>query len=350
MPSAISQPNGQHEALNPIHPDMLDRLDPTFVALYNEHVANTPNKPIDLPVLRANYSRLYSYGKGPAPDVARIYDSKVPVGDGVTVDVRVYEPSSTGPWPVHIDYHGGGWGLGDLDTEAHICQHICHKANVAVIDVAYRLVPENPFPTGIEDSFAVLKYVFQKGAEKFNIRPDSISIGGVSAGANIALVCAHWARDAQIPLRLVAAGTPTIDDLAKYSSASESPFKSMQENEFAPTLNWARLAWFDKLKWSSLSSDPAIEKKQREKIGWTKNLLDAPNFKDLARTVIYTAGADPLRDEGEAYAMKLVENGVEVAMKRFPGVPHPFYHMNNSLWQASQFIDMTCKEIRVAHE
>lgn len=329
---------------------MLDRLDPTFVALYNEHVANTPNKPIDLPVLRANYSRLYSYGKGPAPDVARIYDSKVPVGDGVTVDVRVYEPSSTGPWPVHIDYHGGGWGLGDLDTEAHICQHICHKANVAVIDVAYRLVPENPFPTGIEDSFAVLKYVFQKGAEKFNIRPDSISIGGVSAGANIALVCAHWARDAQIPLRLVAAGTPTIDDLAKYSSASESPFKSMQENEFAPTLNWARLAWFDKLKWSSLSSDPAIEKKQREKIGWTKNLLDAPNFKDLARTVIYTAGADPLRDEGEAYAMKLVENGVEVAMKRFPGVPHPFYHMNNSLWQASQFIDMTCKEIRVAHE
>ena len=350
MPSAIAQPNGHHEALNPIHPDMLDRLDLTFVGLYNEHVANTPNKPIDLAFLRSKYSVLYSYGTGPAPDVARIYDSKIPVGAGVELDVRVYEPSSNGPWGVHIDFHGGGWGLGDLDTEAHICKHICHKANVAVIDVAYRLVPENPFPTGIEDSFAAVQYIFKNGAEKFNIKPDSISLGGVSAGANIALTCAHWARDANIPLKLIAAGTPTIDDLSKYSCASESPFKSMQENEFAPTLNWARLAWFDKLKWSSLSSDPAVEMKQRERIGWVKNLLDAPNFRDLAKTVIYTAGADPLRDEGEAYAMKLVENGVEVVLKRFPGVPHPFMHMDGALWQASQFIDMTCREIRVAHE
>ncbi|RMZ82865.1 hypothetical protein DV737_g1893, partial [Chaetothyriales sp. CBS 132003] len=350
MSPAVAQYTGHHEALNPIHPDMLDRLDPTFVQLYNEHVANTPNQPIDLAFLRSKYSVLYSYGTGPAPDVARIYDSKIPAGEAVELDVRVYEPSSSGPWPVHIDFHGGGWGLGDLDTEAHICRHICHKANVAVIDVAYRLVPENPFPTGIEDSFAAVNYIFKHGAEKFNIKPQSISLGGVSAGANIALVCSHWARDAGIPLRLIVAGTPTIDDLAKYSSASESPFKSMQENEFAPTLNWARLAWFDKLKWSSLSSDPAVEKQQRERIGWIKNLLDASNFKDLPKTVIYTAGADPLRDEGEAYAMKLVENGVEVVLKRFPGVPHPFMHMDGALWQASQFIDMICKEIRVAHE
>jgi len=348
MPSTTSQPNGHHEALNPIHPDMLDRLDPTFVELYNAHVANTPNKPIDLAFLRSKYSVLYSYGTGPAPAVGRIYDSKIPTPEGAELDIRVYEPSSPGPWPIHLDFHGGGWGLGDLDTEAHICKHICVKANVAVIDVAYRLVPEEPFPTGLEDSFAALKYVFENPA-KFNVT-QSISLGGVSAGANIALVCAHWARDADLPLKLIAAGTPTIDDLAQYSSASESPFKSMQENEFAPTLNWARLAWFDRLKWSSLSSDPAVEAKQRERIGWTKNLLDAPNFKGLAKTVLYTAGADPLRDEGEAYAMKLVENGVEVVMKRFPGVPHPFMHMDAALWQASQFIDMTCKEIRVAHE
>jgi len=345
-----SNGQGHHEALNPIHPDMLDRLDPTFVQLYNKHVANTPNRPIDLAFLRSKYSVLYSYGTGPAPDVGRIYDAKLPADDGTELDIRVYEPSSNGPWPVHIDFHGGGWGLGDLDTEAHICKHICHKANVVVIDVAYRLVPENAFPAGIKDSFAAIKYIHSNGARKFNIKPDSISLGGVSAGANIALACAHWSRDAGIPLRLIAAGTPTIDDLAQYSSAAESPFKSMQENEFAPTLNWARLAWFDKLKWSSLSEDPAIAKQQREQIGWVKNLLDAPNFRDLAKTVIYTAGADPLRDEGEAYAMKLVESGVEVVMKRFPGVPHPFMHMDGALWQASQFIDMTCKEIRVAHE
>ncbi|OBT71042.1 hypothetical protein VF21_10621 [Pseudogymnoascus sp. 05NY08] len=347
-----SQSNGQghHEALNPIHPDMLERLDPTFVKLYNDNVANTPNAPIDLAFLRTKYSVLYSYGTGPAPDVGRIYDSKIPLDDGAELDIRIYEPSSSGPWPVHIDFHGGGWGLGDLDTESHICKHICHKANVAVIDVAYRLVPENPFPTGIEDAFAAIQYIHKHGASQYNIKPGSISLGGVSAGANIALICAHWMRDARIPLKLVAAGTPTIDDLSQYSSATDSPFKSMQENEFAPTLNWARLAWFDTLKWSSLSTDPATEKKQRQRIGWVANLLDAPNFKDLTKTVIYTAGADPLRDEGEAYAMKLVENGVEVVIKRFPGVPHPFMHMDGSLWQASQFIDMTCKEIRIAHE
>lgn len=346
MPSATT--NGQHEALNPIHPSMLDKLDPAFVDMYNESVANTPNKPIDLNFLRSKYSVLYSYGTGEAPDVGRIYDATIALEGGYDLPIRVYEPESSGPWPVHIDFHGGGWGLGDLDTEAPICKHICAKAGVAVIDVAYRLVPENVFPTGIEDSFAALKYIYKNG-QKFNVT-QSISLGGVSAGANIALVLAHWARDAGIPIRAVTANTPTIDDLAQYASAPESPFKSVQENEFAPTLNWARLVWFDKLKWSSLSSDPAEQEQQRKRIGWVKNLLTAPNFKDLPRTVIHTAGADPLRDEGEAYAMKLVENGNEVVLKRFPGVPHPFVKMDGKLRQGLESISMTADEVRWAHE
>ena len=339
----------KHEALQPIHPSMLDRLDPTFTKLYNENVANTPLKPIDLGILRTKYSVLYSYGTGPAPEPAKVYDSKIEIGDGVSLDVRVYEPASEGPWPVHIDYHGGGWGLGDLDTEAHICKHICVKAGVAVIDVAYRLVPEYPFPTGVEDSFAALQYIHKSGRKEFNIDPSSISVGGVSAGANIALVMAHLARDANIPLRLVCAGTPVIDDLQQYSSAAESPFKSMQENEHAPTLNWARLAWFDKLKWESVPTEPAAREAQIKKIGWYKNLLLAPNMKNLAKTIVYTAGADPLRDEGERYANMLVENGNEVTLKRFPGVPHPFMHMDKDLWQASEFIEKTAREIRLAH-
>jgi acetyl esterase/lipase len=69
-----------------------------------------------------------------------------------------------------------------------------------------------------------------------------MSIGGVSAGGNIALILAHLARNADIPLRLVVVGTPTVDDLRKYENAQGSPYKSMQEMEFAPTLNWARLS------------------------------------------------------------------------------------------------------------
>ena len=361
----MAQNGDKHEALQPIHPSMEGKLDPVFVDLYNRHVANTPVKPIDFPVLRKNYSVLYSYGTAPAPPAAKVYDSQISTDDGVVLDLRVYEPDTPGPWPVHLDYHGGGWGLGDLDTEAHICQHICNKAKVAVVDVAYRLVPEHPFPTAIEDCFAALRYVHKHGAEKFGIDPSKISLGGVSAGACIALACAHLARDAKMAIQLVAAGTPTIDDIAKYDSASDSPFKSMQKNEHAPTLNWVshgadhstniwltsakgRLKFFDKLKWNSLPDDPAENAKQRARIGWFKNLFEAPSFTNLPRTVIFTAGADPLRDEGERYAQILAENGNEIVLKRFPGVPHPFMHMDKDLWQVAEFIDRTAKEIRCA--
>ncbi|RGP66710.1 hypothetical protein FSPOR_6450 [Fusarium sporotrichioides] len=339
----------KHEALQPIHPSMKNKLDPVFEKLYNDNVANTPLKPIDLEVLRSKYSVLYSYGTGPAPDVAREYDAQITTRQGIVLDIRVYEPDTAGPWPVHIDYHGGGWGLGDLNTESHICKHICKVAEVAVIDVAYRLVPENAFPCGVTDSFAALQYIYEKGAERFSIDPERISIGGVSAGGFISLALAHMARDAGIPLKLVAVGTPVIDDLSKYSSASDSPFASMQENEHAPTLNWGRLAWFDKLKWSSLGSDPEEIARRRQQIPEiSANLFKADDFTNLAKTVIYTAGADPLRDEGEAYGMKLIEYGNEVTMKRFPGVPHPFMHMDKDLWQAREFILQTASAIRDA--
>jgi acetyl esterase/lipase len=319
-----------HESLQPLHPSVAPHLDPTFADLYNEHVANTPNRPIDLALLRSKYSVLYSYGQAPGPEVGRVYDSTVEGHDGAELAVRVYEPATKpvgGVWPVHVDYHGGGWGLGDLDTEAHICRHICAKAEVVVIDVAYRLVPENIFHIGILDSFAALKAIYENAA-KFNGEKESISIGGVSAGGTIALILAHLARDANIPLKLVATGTPTADDLSKYSSPTESPYPSMTYYEFAPTLNWARLKWFDDLKWSTLSKDPEERKKQAEEIGWYRDIFLAPDMKNLPKTLIYTGGCDPLRDEGEAYGRKLVEHGNEVSFKRFPGVPHPFMHMD----------------------
>ncbi|KAJ5335601.1 hypothetical protein N7452_008004 [Penicillium brevicompactum] len=336
-----------HEALNPIHPSVLPELDPVFIELYNEHVANTPGGPIDLSILRTKYSVLYSYGTGPAPDCARIFDSEVQGHNGDMIPVRVYEPASPGPWPVHIDFHGGGWGLGDLDTESHICKHICVKANVCVIDVDYRLVPEHAFPIGIQDSFAALQYIHAQGTEKFNIDPTRISLGGVSAGGNIALVCAHLARDAKIPLKLVAVGTPTVDDISKYKNASEAPWPSMQTMEHAPTLNWARLKWFDNLKWQSIASAGPQRDSQLAAVSWFANILNAPNFANLPRTVIYTAGCDPLRDEGEAYARKLISHGNEVIQKQFSGVPHPFMHMDKDLWQAKEFIDLTADHIRV---
>ncbi|GKZ70419.1 hypothetical protein AnigIFM50267_006064 [Aspergillus niger] len=333
-----------HEALNPIHPSVLPHLDPTFIELYNKHVANTPSGPIDLTVLRSKYSVLYSYGTGPAPEPARVYDTTIPGHNGDLIPCRVYEPDSPGPWPVHVDFHGGGWGLGDLDTESHICKHIAVKAKVAVVDVAYRLVPEHAFPIGIQDSFAALQHLASPaGRAQFpSLDTTRISLGGVSAGGNIALILAHLARDHQLPLRLVAVGTPVIDDISVYTTAHDSPFPSMQEMEHAPTLNWARLKWFDQLKWRSLSEDENVRQKQMAEVKWYANALKAPDFTRLPRTVIYTAGCDPLRDEGEAYARKLVEGGCEVTVRRFEGVPHPFMHMDKGTFFPLQFVWCLC--------
>ncbi|GJP88295.1 hypothetical protein AnigIFM59636_003553 [Aspergillus niger] len=333
-----------HEALNPIHPSVLPHLDPTFIELYNKHVANTPSGPIDLTVLRSKYSVLYSYGTGPAPEPARVYDATIPGHNGDLIPCRVYEPDSPGPWPVHVDFHGGGWGLGDLDTESHICKHIAVKAKVAVVDVAYRLVPEHAFPIGIQDSFAALQHLASPaGRAQFpSLDTTRISLGGVSAGGNIALILAHLARDHQLPLRLVAVGTPVIDDISVYTTAHDSPFPSMQEMEHAPTLNWARLKWFDQLKWRSLSEDENVRQKQMAEVKWYANALKAPDFTRLPRTVIYTAGCDPLRDEGEAYARKLVEGGCEVTVRRFEGVPHPFMHMDKGTFFPLQFVWCLC--------
>ncbi|KYK54087.1 esterase [Drechmeria coniospora] len=333
-----------HEGLQPLHPSMAGKLDPVFEKLYNDHVASTPARPLDLGRLRSTYSTLYSYGTGPAPDVGRVYDAKMPV-DGepdVELDVRVYEPATEGPWPVHLDFHGGGWAVGDLETEAHICRHICRHANVVVVDVAYRLVPEFAFPTAVADGYAALRYVQKHGFTAFNVMSGSISLGGVSAGGFIALALAHFARDDNISLRLVAVGTPVIDDLSRHPSAAASPYPSMRENEFAPTLNWKRLAWFDELRRSTSLPDDASD-------GWLVSLLDAPRFEGLCRTVIFTAGADPLRDEGEHYGRLLAEHGVEVTLQRFRGMPHPFMHMDKDLWQAREFIEKTARAIRLAH-
>jgi acetyl esterase/lipase len=122
----------------------------------------------------------------------------------------------------------------------------------------------------------------------------------------------------------------------------------MSSLEFASTLNWARLKWFNVLKWSSLREDKAEREEQMKAVSWFADLMQAPCFKGLPKTVIYTAGADLLRDEGEAYARRLVEVGNEVTVKRFEGVPHPFIHMYVALPQARLYIEMLAREIKHA--
>lgn len=344
--------SSSHEALNPIHPDVLDKMDPAFIGMYNKHIANVPNKPFDLYKLRANYSRIYSYGTGDYPEIRNVEEVDFLSFDGAKVKMRIYRPNNAEVdeiLPVHIDFHGGGGGLGDLETKKHVLCHYVQLTRVAVVDVEYRLVPDLPFPTYINDCFLALKYVYEN-SEILKIDKRSISIGGVSVGGTLAFIVSHLARDHNIPLVLCVAGTPQVDDVKGYKSAQDSPYDSVRELEFAPTLNWARIKYFDKLKWDSLPEFETEKKKNMMDIDWFRNVITAPNFVNLPKSVVLTAGCDPMRDEGEAYAAKLLKNGNEVIFKRYPGVPHPFMHMDSYLWQGRDYIKYTAFEIALAHK
>src|SRR5271163_2998112 len=154
---------------NPIHPSIIDRLDPAFVSLYNDHIANGPPQSLDINVVRANYSAIYSYATAPPSGVGGIGETQLPGWDKYPgdINVRVYVPPGEDPgerkvWPVHFNFHGGGmfeitgrvalltqrpgWAVGDLETDAHLCHHICAAVPCCVIDIEYRLIPEYPFP------------------------------------------------------------------------------------------------------------------------------------------------------------------------------------------------------------
>lgn len=127
-------------------------------------------------------------------------------------------------------------------------------------------------------------------------------------------------------------------------SAADSPYASFVENEFAPSLNWARLAYF---------RDHTVPKSeaQRAEVASRPLFIKSPIDGDLdgvCDTLIATAGCDPLRDEGEAYGRCLVERGVRVGMRRYTGVPHPFMHML-TIRKAQLYIDDVCAELRRAH-
>lgn len=219
-----------------------------------------------------------------------------------------------------------GWAVGDLETDAHICHHICAHVPCCVIDVDYRRIPEYPFPIGIMDSLTAVAHILANHST-FSIDPDSITFGGESSGATIALILNHMFRDANMADRIkgVVVGTPTISDVRKYATPDMSPWPSMQESQYAPLLNWEKLKWFDTFKWMSLGSNAGIsQKEQKRDISWFADAMNAPSFEGLAPlTWVGTAEFDPLRDEAEAYAKKCQEAGNNVVVKRFPGVSSP---------------------------
>ncbi|KAI0880322.1 alpha/beta-hydrolase [Annulohypoxylon maeteangense] len=277
--------------------------------------------------IRANPARFAPPWSKDVTGFERVSDREIISQDGTKIPIKIYHPDPArfgdGPYGLHLNFHGGGFVLGDLTTESQLCLSMRDGAGVVVIDVNYRHCPEATWGKGIEDAFSALLWA-RESAAALNVKLDSISIGGISAGAHISIVLQHMARDNGIPLKLCLATVPPSEETMLYKSPTESPFPSFTEYANGPILPWARISFF---------GEHCFPDDKRDEIRatvpeWWIAPIKAKNWVGLCETFIRTAECDPLRDEGEAFGLKFVQGGTKVAIKRYLGSPHTFAYFD----------------------
>jgi acetyl esterase len=257
---------------------------------------------------------------GPFEEVPAVADHRVPVTGG-EITVRVYKPAGMGPQPVLVFYHGGGWVIGDLYTHDGICRSIVNAAGCAVASVDYRLAPEFKYPVPVEDSYAGLLWVVAN-ATRLGLDSARIAVGGDSAGGNLAAVMALLARDRRGPRLLLQI---LVYPVTNYDFGTAS----YRENGTGFVLTTDDMRWF----WRHYLSR---EEQGRE---MTASPIRAKSLADLPPALVITAGCDPLRDEGDAYAARLRDAGVAVTLTPYPGMFHGFLRMTRILDQSRVLLD-----------
>jgi acetyl esterase/lipase len=263
--------------------------------------------------------------EGEPAEVARVEDVTI---DG-NISARVYAAREGTSLPILVWYHGGGFVIGDLETADRTCRKLAVGTGALVVSIDYRLAPEDPFPAGADDCFTALRWVVDHAAD---IGGDAsrIAVGGDSAGGNMAAVTAMQARDEGVPLRYQLLVYPVTDCTMSSSS--------YEENAEGYLLTRDSMDWFigHYLCGGAEAKDPRVSP------------LYADDVRGAAPALVITAEFDPLRDEGEAYAERLRDAGVDVELRRFDGQVHGFFGLGSITPVANEAIDLAVERIRGA--
>jgi acetyl esterase len=247
---------------------------------------------------------------GPPEEVGPV-ESRVVAGPAGAIPVRVYRPEGdAGALPgILVWYHGGGWVIGDLDTADTTCRKLVNRSGAVVVSVDYRLAPEHPAPAGLDDCWAALRWVADHGTEVGG-DPLRLAVGGDSAGGNLAALVSVLARDA---------GGPTLRHQLLVYPATDLTMScpSHVENGTGYMLTSESTAWFLS-HYLGPGSDPSAP---------ALSPLFTEDLACVAPAHVVTAEFDPLRDEGEAYAVRLADAGVPVDVRRYEGMIHGFFQM-----------------------
>ena len=280
-------------------------------------------------------SILKTEGKDPVVLMAAMKVSKkdmtYPV-DGGTQPVRIYTPegSSSGPLPVIVYYHGGGWVIADLDTYESSAMALAKKANAVVVSVDYRHAPENKFPAAHKDAFAAYKWVLAN-AGQFGGDPAKTAVAGESAGGNLAANVAIMARDekVQMPVHMVLVYPLAGTDLTTPSYVA---------NQNAMPLSKAAIGWF---------VDKTLAKPEDAKSPML-NLATLADLKGLPPATIINAEIDPLASDGEMLAEKLKAAGVKTSHVTYKGVTHEFFGLDAVVPDAKTAQDVAARDLKGA--
>lgn len=229
------------------------------------------------------------------------------------ISIRIVRPNKKeGKLPCVMYFHGGGWILGNKNTHDRLIREIANGAHCAVVFVNYTPSPEAQYPIAIEQAYAATKYMAEYG-KNHKIDSRHLAVVGDSVGGNMAAVVALLAKERH---------GPKIDHQVLFYPVTDANFNTESYKQFAegPWLTKAAMEWF----WNAYAPDASIRKKH------TVSPLQASidQLRNLPPTLLITDENDILRDEGEAYAHKLMQAGVKVVSVRFLGTCHDFAMLN----------------------
>jgi acetyl esterase/lipase len=298
-------------------------LDPDAAAVYKafQEAGRPPYESGTPTQARAMYLAGRPVSNPEPPELESTKSLSIPAPHGA-IPARIYTPKTLRKTngdlaPCLVFYHGGGWVIGDLDSHDVVCRKLAHEGELIVISIDYRLAPEHKFPAAIDDAITAIKWV-ASNAKQLGVDATRLMVGGDSAGGNLAAVVALAARDGDGPkLAGQVLIYPATDFAMKHPSHSEP--------ETSILLTHSVIKWFCN---HYLNGPADID-------NWKASPSRAKTLAGLPPAYVLTAGADPLRDEGDEYAKRLKEAGVPVTYKHFPGQFHGFFTMGKLLQQAN---------------
>jgi acetyl esterase len=263
-------------------------------------------------------------------EVGTVRDVQVPTANGA-VPVRVYAPlGATAPLPVIVHFHGGAFRFGGLDSHDRACRALCNRAQCVVVAVDYRLAPEAPFPAAFDDCYAVTAWAAEHATEIGGI-PGTVALYGDSAGGNLAAAVALQARDL---------GTPRVAAQVLIYPVTTMTFDQPSVTQFAKGYILER-PMMDAMLRDYLPN----EADRRHPLA---SPLLATDLRGLPPALVITAGFDPLRDQGMAYAKAMQRAGVAVELRNYRGMVHAFVAFSALLAEARDARDHGAAFVRRA--